>query len=151
MIVTGAGQGIGRALAKGLAAEGARVVIAELNGENGKRVQKDIEAAGGMALTTPLPRAASSALPNRWHWSLLLTASRLIVFVRARSIRRNRKRMSKTKRSSTPKRRRYLSESRAGRGFRGVGAFSGEPLVGVRHRTDDRSERRGNSVVDGPA
>src|SRR5688572_23341747 len=204
VIVTGAGQGIGRALAKGLAAEGARVVIAELNGENGKQVQKDIEAAGGiamavrtdvsqedsvnamvaetlrafknvdvlindaaifpassvaemkteeweqvlrtnltgtffccravmptmkhnrsgriinlppaercrdpsMALTTRLPRAASSALPNRWRSSSRLTGSRSTVSVPARSIRRNRKRMSKTKRSSTPKRRRYLS------------------------------------------
>jgi 3-oxoacyl-[acyl-carrier protein] reductase len=49
-IVTGAGQGIGRALAKGLAAEGARVVIAELNSENAVRVQKEIETAGGIAL-----------------------------------------------------------------------------------------------------
>jgi len=49
-IVTGAGQGIGRALAKGLAAEGAKVVVAELNGDNGARVAKDIEAAGGAAL-----------------------------------------------------------------------------------------------------
>src|SRR4051812_5771344 len=49
-IVTGAGQGIGRALAKGLAAEGAKVVVAELHGENGARVAKDIEAAGGIAL-----------------------------------------------------------------------------------------------------
>jgi NAD(P)-dependent dehydrogenase (short-subunit alcohol dehydrogenase family) len=48
-IVTGAGQGIGRALAKGLAEQGVRVVIAELNGENGERVAKDIEAAGGIA------------------------------------------------------------------------------------------------------
>jgi NAD(P)-dependent dehydrogenase (short-subunit alcohol dehydrogenase family) len=48
-IVTGAGQGIGRAVAKGLAEQGVRVVIAELNGENGERVAKDIEAAGGIA------------------------------------------------------------------------------------------------------
>jgi NAD(P)-dependent dehydrogenase (short-subunit alcohol dehydrogenase family) len=31
-IVTGAGQGIGEAYAKGLVAEGARVVVADLNG-----------------------------------------------------------------------------------------------------------------------
>lgn len=49
-IVTGAGQGIGRAVAKGLAEQGASVVIAELNGENGARVAKEIEAAGGAAL-----------------------------------------------------------------------------------------------------
>jgi 3-oxoacyl-[acyl-carrier protein] reductase len=49
-IVTGAGQGIGRAIAKGLAEQGASVVVAELNGENGARVAKDIEAAGGAAL-----------------------------------------------------------------------------------------------------
>ncbi|MGH7834570.1 MAG: SDR family NAD(P)-dependent oxidoreductase [Candidatus Binatia bacterium] len=48
-IVTGAGQGIGRAVAKGLAEQGVRVVIAEINGENGERVAKDIEAAGGIA------------------------------------------------------------------------------------------------------
>jgi NAD(P)-dependent dehydrogenase (short-subunit alcohol dehydrogenase family) len=48
-IVTGAGQGIGRAVAKGLAEQGVRVVIAELNGENGERVARDIEAAGGVA------------------------------------------------------------------------------------------------------
>ena len=49
-IITGAGQGIGRAVAKGLAAEGARVVVAELNAENGARVAGDIEAAGNVAL-----------------------------------------------------------------------------------------------------
>lgn len=52
-IVTGAGQGIGRAVAKGLAEQGASVVIAELKGENGARVAKDIEAAGGAALAVP--------------------------------------------------------------------------------------------------
>src|ERR1043166_9337222 len=49
-IVTGAGQGIGRALAKGLAKEGANVVVAELNRENGAAVAKDIEAGGNRAL-----------------------------------------------------------------------------------------------------
>lgn len=41
-IVTGAGQGIGEGYAKALAAEGAKVVVAELNEEQGRRVAKEI-------------------------------------------------------------------------------------------------------------
>ncbi|MFF3580745.1 SDR family oxidoreductase [Streptomyces mirabilis] len=41
-IVTGAGQGIGEGYARALAAEGARVVVAELNEERGERVAKEI-------------------------------------------------------------------------------------------------------------
>ncbi|QDN95856.1 SDR family oxidoreductase [Streptomyces sp. S1A1-8] len=41
-IVTGAGQGIGEGYARALAAEGARVVVAELNEEQGERVTKEI-------------------------------------------------------------------------------------------------------------
>lgn len=37
-VVTGAGQGIGAAIAKGLAEAGARVVIADLNGGNAQNV-----------------------------------------------------------------------------------------------------------------
>lgn len=48
-VVTGAGRGIGEAYAKGLAAEGASVVVAELDPDNGERVVKEIEAAGGTA------------------------------------------------------------------------------------------------------
>jgi 3-oxoacyl-[acyl-carrier protein] reductase len=48
-IVTGAAQGIGEAYARALAAEGASVVIADLNEELGKQVAKQIVAEGGTA------------------------------------------------------------------------------------------------------
>ena len=49
-VVTGAGGGIGEAYAKALAARGCAVVIAEIQAENGQRVAKEIEAAGGRAI-----------------------------------------------------------------------------------------------------
>src|SRR3989442_10613889 len=49
-VVTGAGQGIGRAYAHRLVAEGARVVVAELNEAKGKAVAEECQAAGGQAL-----------------------------------------------------------------------------------------------------
>lgn len=50
VIVTGAGQGIGRAIAHRFGAEGARVVIGELNQDSGERVAQEIVAAGGQAI-----------------------------------------------------------------------------------------------------
>jgi 3-oxoacyl-[acyl-carrier protein] reductase len=50
-VVTGAGRGIGEAYAKALAREGARVVVAELDSEAGERVAKEIEQAGGTAVS----------------------------------------------------------------------------------------------------
>ncbi len=49
-IVTGAGQGIGEAYAKGLAAEGAQVVVADLNGEQAARVAQAITESGANAM-----------------------------------------------------------------------------------------------------
>jgi len=49
-IVTGAAQGIGEAYARALAAEGASVVVADLNEDSGERVVKEIESAGGTAM-----------------------------------------------------------------------------------------------------
>jgi len=48
-IVTGAAQGIGEAYARALAAEGAAVVVADINTESGQKVVAAIEADGGRA------------------------------------------------------------------------------------------------------
>jgi NAD(P)-dependent dehydrogenase (short-subunit alcohol dehydrogenase family) len=48
-IVTGAGQGIGRAIALSYAREGARVVVADFNAEMGRETVKLIQDAGGEA------------------------------------------------------------------------------------------------------
>jgi NAD(P)-dependent dehydrogenase (short-subunit alcohol dehydrogenase family) len=50
IVVTGAAQGIGEAYARAIAAEGAAVVVADLNVEAGEQVAKEIEADGGRAL-----------------------------------------------------------------------------------------------------
>ena len=49
-IVTGAGSGVGRAMALGLASDGANVVIADLSAERAESVAKEIAAVGGSAL-----------------------------------------------------------------------------------------------------
>ena len=50
IIVTGAGSGIGEGIAKRLAEEGAKVVVNDVNAEQGQRVTADIVAAGGNAI-----------------------------------------------------------------------------------------------------
>ena len=49
-IITGAGQGLGRAYALRFIAEGAKVAIAEINDANAEQVAKEIEAGGGEAI-----------------------------------------------------------------------------------------------------
>lgn len=50
-IITGAGSGFGEGIAKRFAAEGAKVVVADINGEGAKRVADEIGAAA-VAITT---------------------------------------------------------------------------------------------------
>src|SRR6266403_6037369 len=46
-LITGAGAGIGRATARAMAAEGARVVVAEINAEAGEQTAQIVAQAGG--------------------------------------------------------------------------------------------------------
>lgn len=50
-IVTGAGRGIGRAIARRLAQEGCKVTVADLNAETAAQVAEEIHAQGGRAFS----------------------------------------------------------------------------------------------------
>ncbi len=60
-LITGAGSGIGRAIALRFAAEGARIVVAELNEANGHETANLIKAQGGeaLAVTTDVSNSAA--------------------------------------------------------------------------------------------
>lgn len=53
-IITGAAQGIGRAIATRLAEEGARVAIADINDAGAAKTAEEIRAAGGQAIAVKL-------------------------------------------------------------------------------------------------
>lgn len=52
-VVTGAASGLGREVAKLFAAEGARVVVADMNADGADAVVQEIESAGGTAVAHP--------------------------------------------------------------------------------------------------
>jgi len=64
VIVTGGGQGIGRAYAETLAANGAKVVVAEINAGNGEAVAKGIKGSGGEAIAVQTDVARSDSAQN---------------------------------------------------------------------------------------
>ena len=52
-LVTGAGRGIGKAIALRLAREGADVAVTDINGEAAQATAKEIEALGRRSFATP--------------------------------------------------------------------------------------------------
>ncbi|MGH7267336.1 MAG: SDR family oxidoreductase [Candidatus Rokuibacteriota bacterium] len=52
-LITGAGSGMGRATARLFAAEGARVLVVDVDGDQGKETVRRVEAAGGRAAFWP--------------------------------------------------------------------------------------------------
>src|SRR5215203_5259590 len=54
VIVTGGGNGIGRATALRFSREGARVVVADIDAENARRVAQEIRDGGSRALDIPV-------------------------------------------------------------------------------------------------
>ena len=69
IIVTGAGGGIGEGIARRLAAEGARVIVNDIQAARGEQVAADIRAAGGQA------RFAAGDVTQGPHWQLLVEAA----------------------------------------------------------------------------
>jgi NAD(P)-dependent dehydrogenase (short-subunit alcohol dehydrogenase family) len=61
-IVTGGGSGIGRAIALGLAAEGAAVLVADLDFARAEAVADEIRSSGGSAVAHPVDVSDSAAV-----------------------------------------------------------------------------------------
>lgn len=64
VVVTGAGRGLGEAMAHAIAADGGSVVVAELVPERGEQVASDIRAAGGAAEFLPTDVSSESSIAD---------------------------------------------------------------------------------------
>ena len=63
-VVTGAAQGIGRAVALGMAREGAKVVVADVQGEKAQSVGAELEKLGARALSVEVNVASESSVKS---------------------------------------------------------------------------------------
>ncbi|HEX3176331.1 MAG TPA: 3-oxoacyl-ACP reductase family protein [Methylomirabilota bacterium] len=74
--VTGGASGIGRGIALALAREGARVAVADLNGDGARQTVSQIQAAGGIGVAQPLDITSVAAVQSSIdgvaaHWGAL--------------------------------------------------------------------------------
>jgi 3-oxoacyl-[acyl-carrier protein] reductase len=86
-VVTGAGNGIGLALAHAFAAEGAKVVVAEITPTSGQRAVEEIAAAGGHAISIPtdvsdeaqVEAMVEAAVAQLGHIDILVNCAGIVV------------------------------------------------------------------------
>jgi NAD(P)-dependent dehydrogenase (short-subunit alcohol dehydrogenase family) len=87
-VVTGAGQGMGKEIAKALASLGATVVIAEINEATGEETARSIQAAGGQAVYRHLDVRDTQSVAEVARW-IQQTHGRLDIAVNNAGIVKN--------------------------------------------------------------
>ena len=64
VIVTGGGQGLGRAYCKGFGSQGARVAVADIDGEKAAQVAEEVRSAGGQAVPVTVDVADEASVAS---------------------------------------------------------------------------------------
>lgn len=80
-IITGGGSGIGRATALRFAAQGAHVLIFDLNADQGQAVEQEIRQAGGKANFIPVNVSSHESVKSAFESALAYTGGRINILV----------------------------------------------------------------------